>query len=165
MKTLSRTQKTVITYVGGIMHLRKLCTLILCISCWMMTAHGQDGKAAIQFDAHTKVFRLDGGAVSYIFGVNEQGALQPIYWGARLGASDALPPPHTNEGNASFDLPIGTTPQEYAGWGAGLYVEPALKVTFADGNRDLVLRYASHQIDASVLTVTLKDIQRDVFVV
>jgi alpha-galactosidase len=147
------------------MHLRKLCTLILCISCRMMTAHGQDGKAAIQFDAQSKVFRLDGGSVSYLFGVNEQGALQPMYWGARLGASDAVPPPHANEGNASFDLPIGTTPQEYAGWGAGLYVEPALKVTFADGNRDLVLRYASHQIDANVLTVTLKDIQREVFVV
>jgi hypothetical protein len=30
-----------------------------------------------------------------------------------------------------------------SGWGGGIYVEPALKVTFSDGNRDLVLHYVS----------------------
>ena len=45
---------------------------------------------------------------------------------------------------ASFDSSYTNTPQEYAGWGAGLFIEPALKVTFADGNRDLVLHYESH---------------------
>ncbi len=48
---------------------------------------------------------------------------------------------------ASFDSSYTTTPQEYAGWGAGLFIEPALKITFADGNRDLVLHYDSHSHD------------------
>ena len=60
--------------------------------------------------------------------------------------------------------PSGTTPQEFSGWGAGLYVEPALKVTFPDGNRDLVLHYLSHKIDGDSLTIRLKDVERDVFV-
>jgi alpha-galactosidase len=56
------------------------------------------------------------------------------------------------------------TPQEFAGWGAGLVLEPGVKITFPDGNRDLVLHYVSHHIDGPVLTVRLKDISREVFV-
>ena len=88
-----------------------------------------------------QVFRLDGGNSTYAFGVNEHGELQPLYWGGRLGAHDAIPPAHSFPEMASFDSPYTTTPQEYAGWGAGLFTEPALKVTFADGNRDLVLHF------------------------
>ena len=61
---------------------------------------------------------------------------------------------------ASFDSSYTNTPQEYAGWGAGLFREPALKVTFADGNRDLVLHYESHAEIADGFDVVLKDISR-----
>ena len=44
------------------------------------------------------------------------------------------------------------------------YVEPALKVTFADGNRDLVLHYDSHTMTANGFDVVLKDIKRNIFV-
>ena len=87
------------------------------------------------------MFRLDGGNSTYAFGVNERGELQPLYWGGRLGAQDAVPAAHSLPEMASFDSPYTTTPQEYASWGAGLFTEPALKVTFADGNRDLVLHF------------------------
>ena len=43
-------------------------------------------------------------------------------------------------------------------------MEPALKVTFADGNRDLVLHYDSHSEKPDGLEVVLKDISRNVFV-
>ena len=129
-----------------------------------MAAYPQQGQPSIRFDAAAKVFRIDGGDVSYVFGVDDFNELQPIYWGRRLAAADSFPQAHSNQGNASFDLPVATTPQEFAGWGAGLYVEPALKITFPDGNRDLVLHYLSHSIDGDVLTVSLKDIERDVFV-
>jgi len=42
--------------------------------------------APARFEPASKVFRLDGGAVSYVFGVNPRGELQQIYWGGRLGA-------------------------------------------------------------------------------
>ena len=61
-------------------------------------------------------------------------------------------------------LPVNATPQEFAGWGGGLVVVPNLKITFPDGNRDLVLHYASHTIRDNTLTVSLKDISRDVAV-
>ena len=50
------------------------------------------------------------------------------------------------------------------GLGRGLFVEPALKVTFADGNRDLVLHYESHTATADGFDVVLKDIERQIFV-
>ncbi len=112
-----------------------------------------------------QVFRLDGGSSTYAFGVNERGELQPLYWGGRLGASDAIPAAHSLPEMASFDSPYTTTPQEYASWGAGLFTEPALKVTFADGNRDLVLHFVSGKPAGSgAFDILLKDISREIYV-
>ena len=59
---------------------------------------------------------------------------------------------------AGFDSSYNNTPQEYAGWGAGLFLEPALKVTFADGNRDLVLHYyaSSSKHDVNSIEVVME---------
>ena len=120
--------------------------------------------AVTTFDPASKVFRLDGGGVSYVFGVNPRGELQQLYWGGRLAATDAFPQAAPMPDWASFDSSYTNTPQEYAGWGAGLFAEPALKVTFADGNRDLVLHYQSHAAVQNGFDVLLKDISRPIFV-
>jgi len=113
----------------------------------------------------SQVFRLDGGNATYAFGVNERGELQPLYWGGRLGAHDAVAAPHAFPEVASFDSPYTTTPQEYASWGAGLFTEAALKVTFADGNRDLVLHFVSGKsVEAGAFEILLKDISREIYV-
>jgi alpha-galactosidase len=122
------------------------------------------GDSLATFDPAVKVFRLDGGNVSYVFGVNASGELQQLYWGGRLAVSDQFPQAVPMPAWASFDSPYTTTPQEYAGWGAGLYVEPALKITFADGNRDLVLHYDSYDKTENGFDVVLKDIKRYIFV-
>ena len=112
-----------------------------------------------------QVFRLDGGNSTYAFGVNERGDLQPLYWGGRLGEHDSIPAAHSFPEMASFDSPTTTTPQEYAGWGAGLFTEPALKVTFADGNRDLVLHFVkAASSSANSTEIVLKDISREIYV-
>ena len=121
-------------------------------------------SASAHFDAGSKVFRLDGGNTSYVFGVNARGELQQLYWGGRLGAADSFPQAKPAREWASFDSSYSNTPQEYAGWGAGLFNEPALKVTFADGNRDLVLHYESHAETANGFDVVLKDISRPIYV-
>ncbi len=54
-------------------------------------AHAQSADA-IRYNAGDKVFRIDAAGVTYAFGVNERSELQPIYWGQRLGANDALAP-------------------------------------------------------------------------
>src|SRR5579863_9789704 len=112
-----------------------------------------------------QVFRLDGGNSTYAFGVNEHGELQPLYWGGRLSAHDTFPSAHSFPEVASFDSPYTTTPQEYAGWGAGLFTEAALKVTFADGNRDLILHFVRATPDGEgAVKVLLKDVSREIFV-
>jgi alpha-galactosidase len=121
-------------------------------------------NATARFDAGTKVFRLDGGNSSYVFGVNARGELQQLYWGGRLGATDTFAQAKPMPEWASFDSSYTNTPQEYAGWGAGLFSEPALKVTFADGNRDLVLHYESHKEVANGFDVVLKDIKQPIYV-
>ena len=139
----------------------KVLPIALLLSCTVLAAAQADGA---HFDATTKVFRLDAANVTYAFGVNARGELQQIYWGGRIAASDSIPPPTPMREWASFDSSYTTTPQEYAGWGAGLFTEPALKITFADGNRDLVLHYVSETQASSGFNVTLKDISREVYV-
>src|SRR5271154_6376960 len=112
----------------------------------VLMAHAQ--TSPVSFDPTAKVFRLDGGNVTYVFGVNARGELQQIYWGGRLAPSDGFAQPEPLREWASFDSSYNNTPQEYAGWGAGLFNEPALKISFADGNRDLVLHYQSHTATA-----------------
>jgi len=121
-------------------------------------------QSPARFNQSSKEFRLNGGNVTYIFGVNARGELQQMYWGGRLADSDEIPPAIPDRGWASFDSSYSNTPQEYAGWGAGLFVEPALKVTFADGNRDLVLHYESNRETKNGFDVVLKDISRQIFV-
>jgi len=67
-------------------------------------------SAGARFDATTKVFRLDGGGVSYVFGVNARGELQQLYWGGRLGASDSFPQARPLREWASFDSSYTDTP-------------------------------------------------------
>ena len=129
---------------------------------WLMLMLFVAGSVRAQIG---QVFRLDGGNSTYAFGVNERGELQTLYWGGRLGTNDKIPPAHSYMEWASFDSSYTTTPQEYAGWGAGLFTEPALKVSFADGNRDLVLHFVRATPNgAQSLEVVLKDISREVYV-
>ncbi|MDE1175848.1 MAG: alpha-galactosidase [Edaphobacter sp.] len=87
-----------------------------------------------------------------------------MYWGHRLPASQEFAAPKQGKEVASFDGPVTVTPHEYIGWGGVLYVEPDLKVTFPDGNRDLVLQYVSSEAKANEISVRMKDIERAVFV-
>ena len=121
-------------------------------------------SAATHFDPAAKTFRLDGGGVTYAFGVSSRGELEPLYWGGRLAATDSVGKAEPKPEWASFDSSYTTTPQEFAGWGNGLFVEPALKVSFADGNRELVLHYVSHTALANGFDVVMRDVSRPIFV-
>lgn len=121
-------------------------------------------NAPIRFDKKNQVFRIDGADASYVFGINDKKQVQTLYWGKRLNEADSFPAPKSDPGLSGFDTSVNTTRQEFVAWGGGLYVEPNLKVSFPDGNRDLVLQYVSHTIEGSRLRVLLKDISREVYV-
>ena len=129
-----------------------------------VAARSQEPSAAIHYNAQTHVFRIDAADASYIFGINARGQLQSIYWGQRLAATDSFPTPHANPPWASFEPSIDTTPEEYVAWGGGFYYVPDLKITFPDGNRDLVLKYVSHTIHGDTLDIVMKDISLAVYV-
>jgi alpha-galactosidase len=130
----------------------------------LMTGRAASTQTTVEGQAAKQIFRLDAGETTYAFGLNEKSQVQTIYWGARLSTQDAFASPRSAREAASFDGPPNTTPQEYAGWGAGLYVEPALKISFANGNRDLDLRYDSNKTDVGSIDLTLKDIAENVYV-
>ncbi len=147
--------------------LAQLCTFALLICLAGLNASAAPAKpvpATVHFDAATRVFRIDTANTTYVLGINEHQQLQSLYWGKRLGTSDSFPPAKAMPEAASFDLPITTTPHEFVGWGGGLFVEPDLKITFPDGNRDLALKYVSHQIDSNKLSIVMKDVSREVYV-
>jgi len=124
------------------------------------SAFGQD---AVRFLPDKKLWVLDTQRSSYVFGVNERNQLQHVYWGQKLWRDADLAAVHSREEWASFDGIASTTPGEYAGWGSNMYTEPCLKVTLADGNRDLVLGYVSQELHGDTLQVVTKDIQYDLF--
>jgi alpha-galactosidase len=138
-------------------------TVFTSLTLCTLNVHAQD-QGDIRYDKSSKVFRIDAGGVTYVFGINNVDELQSVYWGKQLSSEDKFPPTQAMPEAASFDSSVTTTPNEYAGWGGGLYVEPALKVSYPDGNRDLVLHYVSHEIKGDTLTIMLKDIERNLFV-
>src|SRR5690242_655788 len=144
----------------------KISLLIAMVSLASVPSLAQPAAALAKNAAGAgQVFRLDGGDVSYVFGVNERGELESVYWGGRVQAGDHFAPVKSVKGISSFESSQSETPQEFPGWGGGLQWEPALKITFPDGNRDLVLHYVSHQAVKDGMDVTLRDIERDVRVV
>lgn len=112
---------------------------------------------AIQFVPEKKLWVMQAGDETYALGINERGELQTVYWGERLRSED-LASAHSQSGWSSFEPTTAATPQEYAGWGASLYAEPALKASFANGNREVLLHYIEHRLSGNSLEITLKDV-------
>jgi alpha-galactosidase len=119
--------------------------------------------AQAHYDPVARMFRLDGGSVTYAFGVNSAGALQSVYWGPRLAASDKLEAVAPQD-LSGMDPSSSITPQEYPGWGGSFYTEPALKLAYPDGIRDVVLKFVSAKAEGNSITVEMADIRRPLHV-
>ncbi len=133
-----------------------------------LAAAAQNPVQSIDYRPQSKTWLIQAGESSYAMGVNEHGQLQALYWGPRIERIEDIPAAHSSPERASFDPTSTTTPQEYAAWGAGLYTEPALKATFASGNRDVVLEFAdqkqTHDNGSQTLDITLHDIKQPLVV-
>jgi alpha-galactosidase len=118
---------------------------------------------AVQFfeSEEEKCWILTTDRTAYVLGIAANGRLQHRYWGERL------PYPSDYPGRGKFEASYAVDgwmlpSDEYPGWGGFLYTEPCLKVTFADGVRDVVLVYSHQRQETSpeglpVLVITLKD--------
>ncbi len=92
----------------------------------------------IEFIPEPQLYVLNTANSTYAMAVNGHGALGHVYWGRRVARGADLPGALSGLGSVSL--------QEYPGWGEYFFDEPALKVTFDDGVRDVRLRHASHEI-------------------
>lgn len=112
--------------------------------------------------ADLRLWVLDGGPVTYVVGVNERDELQHVYWGGRLWRDDDLGAARSMPPYDSTDPSTTTTPEEFPGWGGARFFEPCVKVSREDSVRDLVLKYASHEIAGDELVIHMKDVADDI---
>jgi alpha-galactosidase len=134
------------------------------LACAFYLAPFANAQNSIRFSPQTKTWQLNTAHTTYVIGVNERGELQNLYWGALLTRPEDIPAAHSSPDVASFDATQTTTNNEYPGWGGRLYTEPSLKVTLADGVRDLVLKYSDQKIEGDTLKLKLKDIEYNLLV-
>jgi alpha-galactosidase len=114
-----------------------------------MSIHAINGAWVLETDTTAFVFGLDWDRV-------------PVhrYWGARLPRPDDYPLPVRPAFWSSFDPPDSQRPEEYPAYAGCAYADPCLKVSFADGTRDAVLRYDSAEVvggDPAELRLILRD--------
>jgi len=132
----------------------------------------------VSYDAKQGKFILTTDHTAYCLGIDLEGNVQHLYWGAKLPSAEDYPDCHEigqtvgigknleNPRNLrlnNFYYPYEATKavinEEYTGWGGLNFVEPCLKVDFPDGVRDLVLKYQTHVVQSGCeLLVTLKDV-------
>jgi len=97
---------------------------------------------------------------AYTFGLNEEKLVTHCYWGARLPFIKDYPSPLNP---THWTSPTGShhyVPEEFPGYAGTKYIDPALKVIFADDVRDVVLTFVDATVSASpqpTLAIRLKD--------
>ena len=121
-------------------------------------------QSPIEYSPAKKLFLLRTDSSTLALGVNPRGELENLYWGAPLWRSDDIAPATGGRELSSFDPAQSQINEEFLGQGGTRYYEPSVKITRADGLRDLVLHYSSHTIEADTLKIVLKDIKDDIFV-
>lgn len=112
----------------------------------------------IVYDDATKRFALHSKAMTYAMGFDDKAQLRQLYFGPRLPHITDLPTCRAEDKPSAFDVTAEEPAYEYPGWAGLFYSEPCLKATFADGVRDVVLRYHHHHVTGdNGLVITLQD--------
>jgi alpha-galactosidase len=135
---------------------------ILLATAFLPSLAAQAPVPAIQYDASRHIWLLTTKHNSYAMGVDANGALQHLYWGAPLWRLEDLPQAAARRDISSFDPHQMIENEEFPAWGGPRFYEATLKLTRPDGNRDLVLKYASHTIEANKLNIELRDIKDNI---
>lgn len=106
------------------------------------------------------LFEIQTARTSYVFGVNEKGILQHLYWGETIAALDCARRLRSRS-HSSFDAEVERECEEFSFWGGVGYVEPSLKVLFSDQVRDLRMVFEDYRIESEdgreSLVLTLQD--------
>ncbi len=118
----------------------------------------------IHTSAHHSLWALVGEHSTYALGVTPEGYVVNLHWGGRLAAFADLPLPEFIPGRFSHDATLSDAREEYPAAGGTRYGELAAQATFADGVRDLDLRFEQYTLlpptapaQLPVLQIRLRD--------
>ncbi len=115
---------------------------------------------SVVVDNSQKIFLLQTVSNSYVFGIDDQGLVRHLYWGKRIDAVEDFEMPVLTEVSTN-DPVYEITREEFPVYGSLRYKEHCLKVTFADGTREVVYDYVGYRIENmekfDELIVDLKD--------
>ncbi len=110
----------------------------------------------LQYFADQQLFLLTTQNTAYAFALNKEQELVHIYWGEKLPYPSDYPIQQLRV-PSSFTSGTHKLLAEYPE-GSGIQnIEPCLRATFADGTRDVRLKYNSYQIEGEELAVHLKE--------
>ena len=114
-----------------------------------------------------KVFLLQTKSNSYAFGIDDQGLVRHLYWGNRIDAVEDFEMPVLTEVSTN-DPVFEITREELPVYGSLRYKEHCLKVTFADGTREVVYDYVNYEVNKQEhydeLIINLKDRHYDLLI-
>lgn len=143
--------------------MRRVALLLIAAACCVERMEAQaDRPRAIEYIDSRKVWLLTTEHSSYAIGLSADGELQHLYWGGPLWRVEDIPAAATRRDISSFDPHQMVENEEFPGWGGPRYYEPALKISRADGDRDLVLEYKSQHTEKNDLEIVMKDIHDDI---
>jgi alpha-galactosidase len=100
---------------------------------------------------------LETAHTAYALGLNSKGLLLHRYWGTKLPRAEDYPATGESDGWASFNGAADVLLEEFPAYAGNKYIEPCLKLEFADGVRDAVLKFDSSQVLGTELRIVLKD--------
>ena len=106
------------------------------------------------------IFLLQTISNSYAFGIDDQGLVRHLYWGKRINSVEDFEMPILTEVSTN-DPVYEITPEEFPVYGNLRYKEHCLKITFADGVREIAYEYIGYRTQSSdnyeELILELKD--------
>ena len=121
-------------------------------------------QTRIEYSEQKKVWLLHTDSSAYALGVNPRGELETLYWGGPVWRIADIAGATGGRGQSSFDPAQSNIREEFPGWGGTRYLEPSVKITRANGQRELVLHYSAHAITGDDLKIVMKDLSDDIFV-
>jgi len=144
--------------------MNRFLLLLTAFTLTILPLAGQNRKAKQQPFKHEvvaiprvepRVIAIETEGTSLIYAVRDNGALQQLYYGARLehaGEFSAVPQTHGRYSDGAPAYPVT---------GGRFLGEPALHLRYADGNHNTELYYTGHTVDrrpgVTVTTIKMKD--------
>lgn len=102
-----------------------------------------------------KIFVIETENTHYVIGIDNAGCNRHIYWGKKCDVNDYEI--DYNNGENSHNTVLDEITQEYTVFGSTMYRECALKANFADGCREVDLKYTGYEQNGNTLSLNFSD--------